>query len=592
MFDPLCREGGDYPHLPPVEDIPASELAADLRSSPLLSAAADLASWVERQGGIPAGAGDMVGLDWPAPSEFGLSRFAKEQVWRLAKGTSLLRTTDDQITAGDGLDVWRHGAPYEVAMLGLEAFGAAVSGLAAMTSSDLDDLDDLTGVQDETLESVIDDLPFRLFELFENNPDPLSCIRMAADTLGWMTPYHHVPDEQPATPTSAAPPPPAAALLAAQLRRPHGTPPKNDGQLELTIDVTPVVTPGLDIEYQLPPDAEIERQLDLTNFDDDDRTELFDNAYWQALVFDRLAALGLTRRDGERIALTRLGLALTRLAFNLADGTAPTVGELADVDGATMAKWMSLWPYHVQASALLAWANAHRGDATTAWQDLLSASTRGSSRNIFSLFGVPRITGPIPIRRDRPAELPSPLPYPEAESGLCTALGALVADPVIGAYAAETLQLRGQPAGDPPWPARAVRLFDRLESLLFADMRRHLPNEDNEDRTGSRDAVRQPVEVAICSQFDQAAADWPGGVPELVRQLAAARPLNPNGVLDILGDNHPDAAVASAIRAARAGRDPRGATQASSHVPGTRKRKPRAESRKPGPRKHPKKRHR
>lgn len=542
----LCQERGNYPCLPPMEEVPAAEVAAAVRSSPLLSAAADLASWVEQSGGVPDDGGG-VAARWPA-RELDLPRPARQQVERLAVATGLLRNTDGRMVAGDGLQVWRDGTPDEVTALGLDAFGGILAGLP--------DHPGLDGDTAETLHYLVEGLPYTLIRMFEDTTAPTSLARLAAEVQTWVLAPGAV-DEEPATPiTVTAVRPAATGLLAAQLRPPRATTGTNDDdQLELQFDADAGAGGDwragaqVDLDYRLPPDGELKRLLGVTDIDADDRVELLDVVVPQALIFDRLAALGVLRRDGDRAELTRLGRALLRLAFLLAGGDAPSTADLAVVDAAQMLHWMGRWAGRTRVAGLTTWLDAH-GGTDAVWRDVLIASAGEPDRGVFVLLGVNPAAG-LARHRPRPAVLPVPLPDPQAETALTTALESLVPDPMIGAYAAQALRQRGQPA-DPPWPARAVLLCDRLHALLLADRSRRLfgLHEDDPAEPDSPEGGQPVGAAAVCAEFDRAAVDWPGGARELVRHLATAPAPGSRDVLRTLGSHHPDATIARAGRAA------------------------------------------
>ena len=549
-LEELCEERGNYRCLPPMQEIPAAEIAAAVRISPLLSAAADLASWVEQRGGVPDDAGGAA-THWPAAAELGLAHPARREVERLAVTAGLLRDTGGRLVPGDGLQVWRDGAPGEVTALGLDAFGGVLAGLWGLAAQPA-----LDGDAAETLRCLIEDLPYTLIRMFEDTTAPVSLARLAAEVQSWrLRPV--AMDAEPAQTTPAAPRPADRGVLAAQLRPPRTPGSDDDDHLDVQFDDDARPSVQVDLDYQLPPDGELERLLGVRDIDDDDRVELLDIAVRQALIFDRLAALGVLRRDGDRAELTRPGRALLRLAFVLAGGDAPSTEDLAAVDAAQMLSWMRQWPHHARIAGLTAWLDAHDG-TDTAWRDVLTASDREPDRGVFVLLGVEPAAGPA-RHRSRPATLPAPLPDPQAETTLIRSLETLVPDPVIGAYAAEALRRRGQPAAEPPWPARAVLLCDHLRSLILADHSRHLlggPDDEPAEPDESGSGQRQPVgAAAVCTEFDRAASGWPGGARELVRHLAAAASPGSRDVLRTLA-NHPDATIGQASRAAVHTRSP------------------------------------
>src|SRR5215468_6782691 len=165
------------------------------------------------------------------------------------------------------------------------------------------------------------------------------------------------------------------------------------------------------------------------------------------------------------------------------------------------------------------------------------------------------MAAPGPTRRNvdlarYPAEwprLPAPLEGPDAEQGLQAALHEAVPDPVIGAYAAEALRLRGVPSADPSRSARAVLLLDRLQLLIYAEPLLDL-HEDDDAGAGQQ---REPPGTALCAAFDAAAADWPGGPGGLLRELAAVSSPTDADTFDLIGNAHPDSVVAASARAAR-----------------------------------------
>jgi hypothetical protein len=557
----LCdEEHGDYPALPPTVEVPVDEVAAAVRSAPLLSAAADLAAWVDGQGGVPIDAGVPAAGGWPAARELGLAGPARAEVARLAVATGLLRSAGGRAVAGDGLQVWRDGTPDEVIGLGLDAFGGVLEGLSRLAAEP-----GLGGDAADSLLYLVEDVPFTLIRMFEDATAPVSLARMAAEIETWEIPPRVVEGEDPATP--AAVPPAAVGVLAAQLRPPHPIRSKDDDRQEPPADADAQADAGhpgaeVDLDYRLPSDAELERLLGVTDLDDGDRAELLDTAFRQALIFDRLAALGLLRRDGDRAWFTRPGRAILRLAFLLAGGDAPTVEDLAAVDATQLLCWMRRWSGRAQGDGLVAWLDAHGGD-DAAWREVLAASATEPGRGVFYMLGVRPGAGSGNHRlRPRPPALPTPLPDPAAETALTTALAALVPDPVIGAYAAEALRLRGRPAADPPRPAQAVLLCDRIHRVMRAELSRSFFRTDDDEpgRSGQAGESPEPGEPdreprpayadAACAEFDRAAADWPGGARELIRHLATAASAGSGDVLRTLGGHHPDPAIARAGRAA------------------------------------------
>ncbi len=568
-------DGGDT-YLSPMDDVPATEIAELLRSSALLSAAAGLAEWVAQQGGVRSGtdAAPPVAREFAA-GQLGLPPQVLDEVWRHALAVGLLRPTDGRVVTGEAHQIWRDGTPGELVQLGLDAFGAVATELTHLTERA-----EQAGVPEEecaTVEELVGDLPFTLLQLF-GDPAPVSLARMAAMVQMWMLPYG-LEEIAPVPPLPAR----ATATLAAQLRPPRPMPSDPD---QLTL-----VFSGEDdavlADYRLPADDELGRLLGRGELDASDRAELLGIAYWQALLVDRLAALGAMRRADDRVELTRLGRALVRVGFQMTGGTAPSTDEMAAADADELLRSMPAWNDRIQLHVLRTWLDA-RSDTAKAWQELLAATAGKphSRRAVFELLGMWYDTDPArdPLRAAMP-QLPAPLEDPAAEQALRTALHATVEDPINGALAAEVLRLRGEQPADPPLSAQAVLLFERLSPLTFAEYRAHPPAEcdtPDEDeiadgskaaggtRDAEQDTVAPPVGSALCAAFDQAAAGWPGGAGELLRQLTMVAPELPGYeiFLETLGQAHPQPAVVKTARTAarRAHNQPRPGGDASTHT--------------------------
>ena len=547
--------------LPPVEDMAAEQFAGLVGTSALLAAAVELAEWVAQRGGLrcpqdATPAGDDLEL---AAAQAGLSAQAAQEVWRVALAAGLLRVVDGhdgQVVAGDAVQVWRGGSAVELLELALDALAAVVAELDRLAGR-ADDAD--VAKQDcQTLADLAEDVPDTLLQLYAY-PPPESLARLAALGQGWALP-RRVDDAHPED--RAAP----AAALTARLRppRPRRTHPDQaaspaTGTESGTESGTDPVVPVVPVDYRLPPDHELQRLLGFDDLDDDDRAELLDCAYWQALLLDRLDALGVVRRDADRVELTRLGKALLRAVLLLAGFEAPTAGGLAAADANTLLQRMASWSRGVQLDGLRTWLHA-RQHTYTEWKELLQAAAAGPRHHrggIFEMLGVWSYLDPACYLAERP-RLPAPLEHPDAEQRLLAALCEAVPDPVIGAYAAQALHLRGVPSADPRRSARAVLLLDRLEHLGYAESRLDLQR----DKDASAGQQREPRGTALCAAFDAAAADWPGGPGDLLRELAAVSQPADGDIFDLIGRAHPAPTVAAAARSARhrIGREPHPAT--------------------------------
>src|SRR5262249_5245897 len=114
------------------------------------------------------------------------------------------------------------------------------------------------------------------------------------------------------------------------------------------------------LEYRLPPNHELAWLLGVHNLDDNDRAALLELAYWQALLLDRLDALGVLRRDGDRVELTALGRTLLRAVLLQAGFAAPTYRGVAEGGADTLLTGMASWSNRVGLDALHAWLQARQ----------------------------------------------------------------------------------------------------------------------------------------------------------------------------------------------------------------------------------------
>ncbi|SNQ51413.1 conserved hypothetical protein [Frankia canadensis] len=525
--------------LPVMDEPPVEELAAAVRASPLLAAAADLAVWVDDRGGVPKDADGAAGR-WPGASDLGLAGPVRRELDEIALATDLLRRVGGELHAGDGLVTWNSGDPHDLAVFGLDALGGVLVGLTTLTAQ-RPSVDDGKG---ELLATLVRELPFLLIRMVGEIHVSYSLARLAAEHLAWRLPLNP-PNQGPAT-MSADGPSADAGVLRSQLRLPDA-----DG------------TRG-NLAYQLPSDAELARLIGLPNLEEEDRAELLDVAGTQAVLVDRCAALGVMRREDDRIALTPLGVALLRTALVMAGGEAPTTADLAVVGSDTVVGWLEHWPPHAHEAGVLAWVNAHGGGAD-AWQAILAASAGRSNHGVLGLLGAVQAAAPGAPVQPEPGPALLSLSDPQDEAPLLTALATFVDHPVIGAYTVAVLRQRGQIVADPPLSARAVVIGDHLSSLLAEARMRAIADELNAVQGLAADAPRRepsesgspkPVGVElVCAAFDQAALDWPGGPQNLVRHLVATDVLYLMEVLRVLGEHHPDQAIARPSGAAADARD-------------------------------------
>jgi hypothetical protein len=549
-----CRQQEAEPEpLPPVPDVPAERFAELVRGSALLAAAVKLAEAVAQRGGLRCQpeapdampAGDDLEL---AAARAGLSAQAAPEVWRVALAAGLLRVFDGQVVAGKALQVWRDGPAVELLELALDALAAVVVELGRLA----DRAGDAGAAAEdcEILAVLAGDMPDMLFDLY-SAAEPGSLARHAAVFHDWMLPWQ----AENAEPADRVAP---TASLDARLRpprrsvaRPDAAPPAIGS--EAGTGATDPVDP---VEYRLPPNQELERLLGVEGIDDDDRAQLLELAYWQALLLDRLDALGVLRRNADRVELTTLGRTLLRVVLLQVGFAAPTDSGLAASGADPLLKGMACWSSRVGLGALQSWLQA-RQDTDTRWKELLQAAAAGPPGHrqaLFGVLGVWSLLDPEHHPAEQPGRPPAPLERPEAEQCLVAALHEAVPDPVIGAYAAEALRLRGVLPAEPPRSARAVLLLDRFRPLTLAEYR---PGRHGAEDTGTQQ--RRPHGTALCAAFDAAAANWPAGPGDLLRELAAVSQPTDADIFDLIGQAHPAPLVAAAAQAARGriGRGPR-----------------------------------
>ncbi|MDT3439744.1 hypothetical protein [Pseudofrankia sp. BMG5.37] len=530
--------------------------AALVRSAPLISVAADLARWVDERGG--ASAAEFARHRRDAAAHLGVSEPVMQRVAEFASAVSMLRVRDGRVATGVAWRIWREGDADDLLHLAVTSYAAVRTTTVSLAEdghgldSDQDThqpADDLGrgDLEPGELELGEEDVSL-LFELF-GQQGTVSVARHAAASLDWRIRRAREP----------IPPIPLAA--------PEGP--------DTTLAIVMRAPDPLDSKaYALPSDDEIERLIGLDQpLDADERAELTRQAHVIALVVDRMAGLGLVRRVGDTVMLSRLGERVMGRLASQAGWDVPTLSEVATAEPALMARRLASWPTWARVPGLLLWTGARERER--GWPDLLTAcaASPGQYQTVFELLGVDNSGW----ARERIAAggyeappdglLPSPLPDAEAEQSLRDALRDAVADPTIGAYALAAWRSRGgQEAGDPPPRARAVLLRDRLISLQLVAFWTSLltddvpPGPDEPDEPV--DAADDPLDRAVVAAFDEEVECWPGGGGELLRMLRdlSATSLSVLDGLATIARRRPDAAAQAAGRAAepasRAGNAP------------------------------------
>ncbi|MEV4945502.1 hypothetical protein [Streptomyces sp. NPDC053755] len=256
----------------------------------------------------------------------------------------------------------------------------------------------------------------------------------------------------------------------------------------------PVLVPAEAPEtYEVPSAEELSRLCGTAvSVTEADRGRLEAPARAMAGTVDRLAETGMVFRTGDAFGLTPEGIEVVRYLLRVGRVAAPGAAEVAAWDAPAVVAAAEGWSASAAARVLADWLHA-RGDGAEAWSELLAAfgtvnAGTWEAADTRALFGF-LDTGAMPAEALREA----------------------LADPAMGAYAYEVLHARGEPADEArvPRSAQAVLLLDRLRGA--------------EART----------------LLDAAAADWPGGAPALVREMAAADPHRADRVLPALGIDVP-----------------------------------------------------
>ncbi|MEU7022852.1 hypothetical protein ABZ990_19640 [Streptomyces sp. NPDC046203] len=245
--------------------------------------------------------------------------------------------------------------------------------------------------------------------------------------------------------------------------------------------------------YTTPTAAELARLLGTPGVGDADRARLDGPARALATVVDRLAATGLVFRRGDAFGLGPRGCAAVRHMLAIRGVVVPGPGETDGWDAAPLVAAAAVWPPAAARRVLRDWLRAH-GDGDVAWSALLGA-----------IGSVNRGTSDAAATRG----LLDVLDLSAAPAGV---LRGLLAHPVVGARAEETLRRRGEPVapGEVPTEARALAVLDTLPG-----------------KKGPLESRR--------TAFDTAAAAWPGGAAALVAAMKAADPHETARVLTPLG---------------------------------------------------------
>lgn len=390
----------------------------------------------------------------------------------LALASGFLRPGDDGAPQpGPAAGTYRAGTPGEVAGLALNVLGAMLGQMAA---------------DEQTAEEFSGDHLNTLYSLYQHAGVPQSLARQVAEEEAWLV----QPD------VTAAP------------------------------DVT--TTPGS--LYQVPGTRALSELTGIPGLTEEDRAELQAVAERRAAIIDGLAALGVTSRSGDAIALTPLGLALLREALLL--GTA----EPSPVAGTS-------FPVH---DDMLSWNAGQLADAAGAWPspaarkvlgDWLAARGTAGWAELFSVLGAPPPDDLTPARRHL-------LPLLDLDEAPAEVLRSAISDHVLGAWAERALHRRGVPVppADVPLSARAVLLASELTELSrTAYLTYRMTAGDPDSDPGL------PAELQAA--MDEAGAGWPGGAEALITTIREVAP-DASALLAGPLSQHPDPAVAQAARPA------------------------------------------
>ncbi|MFD9521094.1 hypothetical protein [Streptomyces sp. NPDC059979] len=441
---------------------------------------------------------------------------ADDRTRELAPAVAFLVTAQDGTpSAGPAAEAWHEGGPAELTGLALNMLGAL---LAQLTE------------EEETTEDFDGEHLFMLYLLCERPGMTQSVARLAAQQDMWLVPPGHE-----STPGGSVP-------------------------------------AGGDCE--LPDPRTVSEILGIPGLTEADREDLRPAAARLVCLADRLAALGITERNGDALALTPLGYALLRDALLLGLGgeaadVAPSWAQVRAWDAERLLVALRYWPKPLARQALGNWLATQGNDGWTGLFRALAAigpedEPEGAGSRRRAVLRVLDVTAV-------PGELLYTLP----------------ADPVLGGWAERVLHARGHaPAiSTVPLSARAVYLVDELEAVRLAASLDHR-------MTADPDQEEPELYADLHAAFDKAAADWPGGGPALLTALAGADPYTSAFLAQQLA-HHPDRATAErarrtwrTFRTSGTARSPR-TTKPAKRAGGKRKRhRPPPATRPPGRRRH------
>ncbi|MFG2868180.1 hypothetical protein [Streptomyces sp. NPDC048338] len=256
--------------------------------------------------------------------------------------------------------------------------------------------------------------------------------------------------------------------------------------------------------YRLPSTEELTRLVGRT-VTDDDRARLEPSARTMADTVDRLTGTGMVFRAGDAFGLTPQGVEVLHYLLRVRHVAAPDAAEAAAWDAPTVVAAAEGWSGPAAARVLADWLRA-RGDGADAWSALLAA------------------LGTVNAGTHEAADTRALLGLLDCAAAPLDALRGAVADPVVGASAADVLRARGEAVDETlvPLSAYALAVLDEL--------------------------TRAPGRAS----FDVAAEGWPGGATALIKEMVAADPHQAERTLVRLGVARPQARTER--RARRRGR--------------------------------------
>jgi hypothetical protein len=332
--------------------------------------------------------------------------------------------------------------------------------------------------------------------------------------------------------------------------------------------------------HVLPPLPELERLLLMEKLDEEDVAELEPEAVRLAARLDLLAGAGVVWRRGDAYGLTPLAAAVLREALMLAHGGGwpPRPGELAqggtgrrvagDDERWTPSTVARRFPTErtvltLDAGQLVAAARHWNSPAAHRVLRRWLAGGEGPQAHWPELLEALAAPAPRPLLGDHRRLAARTLP--DAPAGL---LAGYVGDPVLGAWAAETLRAAGHGGEEVvPRSSRLLWRLDRLHARALPSWRAPSSSaprdESSEGEARSAEEVRDQDDGAdgaagdgrdaefgaLFAEFELAAADWPGGAPGLLADLVQADPFMASYAVRILID-HPDEQVARSAASA------------------------------------------